>query len=68
MYRMGDLGSEFFLFWSKILLYVPPLGPPILEPGLHLRVRHLQIFGHLRAFRARQVFLRRDGSHQSTGR
>jgi hypothetical protein len=50
------------------VLHVPPLGPPILEPGLHLRVRHLQIFGHLRAFRARQVFLSTEECHQSTGR
>jgi hypothetical protein len=36
---------------------LPPLGPPVLEPGLHLGVRHLQILGHLGALRARQVFL-----------
>lgn len=35
----------------------PPLGPSVLEPGLDLRVRHLQTLGEGRALRTGQIFL-----------
>jgi len=35
----------------------PPLGPAVLEPGLDLRVRHLQALGEARALRGREVLL-----------
>ena len=37
--------------------YLPPLGSSVLEPGLHLGVRHLQILGQGRAFSWGQVLL-----------
>ena len=36
---------------------VPPLGAPVLEPGLDLSVRHFEEFGQGGAFGRRQVFL-----------
>lgn len=35
----------------------PPFRSPILEPGFHLGVRHLQGLGQLRTLGRRQVFL-----------
>ena len=35
----------------------PPFGPPVLEPSLDLRVRHLQVLGQGRSFRRGQVLL-----------
>lgn len=36
---------------------VPPFGSAVLEPGLDLRVRHLQRFGECRALRRGQILL-----------
>ena len=36
---------------------IPPLGPSVLEPGLDLGVRHLELFGQRGAFGGGQVLL-----------
>ena len=38
-------------------LSLPPFGPPVLKPGLHLRVRHLEVFGQGGPLRGGQVLL-----------
>ena len=37
--------------------YTPPLGPSVLEPGLDLGVRHLELLGQRGAFGGGQVLL-----------
>ena len=49
--------------WRLILLarwctfHSPPLGPPVLEPGLDLGVRHLEALGHGRPLGGGEVLL-----------
>ena len=41
----------------------PPLCSPVLEPGFHLSICHLQIFRHLRSLSAGQIFLNISSSN-----
>ena len=38
-------------------MFSPPLGPPVLKPGLDLRVRHLEVLGEGRPLRGCEVLL-----------
>ena len=49
--------SRFAASLNEPLSNEPPLGPSVLEPGLDLRVRHLQVLGQRRPLRRRKILL-----------
>lgn len=54
---LTNVATDKSRFVIKYRLDSPPLRPPVLEPGFHLRVRHLQGLGQRRPFGGRQVLL-----------
>ena len=49
--------SDFAASLNEPLSNEPPFGPSVLEPGLDLRVRHLQVLGQRRPLRRRKILL-----------